>query len=192
MHKAGRSVIPSSVPYAVWADRFIGVWDGTLLVNEQTKIPTVIKISKLTSSRKASFDIPGEGVKDKPFKTLGLLGKSSHFLACPTDNPWITLRATTIIGIAIASKMAQTRRPVSVDARSLTPQQCFTVSIRRQSVIQLRRASTGDFSRREKAGYWRSANTTVTNIKSRSLNCENATTRLFSGEGESEGEKEMN
>jgi hypothetical protein len=72
--------------------RFIGVWDGTLVVNERTKIPMVIKISNLTGSCKASFDIPTEGVKDKPFNTLGLLSQSSLFLACPTDNGRITFR----------------------------------------------------------------------------------------------------
>ncbi len=100
-----RHVYEDHIPYAKFApapvgvaevdsDRFIGIWDGTLVVNERTKIPMVIKISKLTGSHKASFDIPGEGVKDQPFKTLGLLSRSSLFLACPTDNGRVTFRAT--------------------------------------------------------------------------------------------------
>jgi hypothetical protein len=76
------------------AARFIGVWEGTLVVNEQTRVPIVIKISMLSGSRKASFDIPGEGVKDKPFTTLGLLSQSSLFLACPTGNGRVIFRAT--------------------------------------------------------------------------------------------------
>jgi CubicO group peptidase (beta-lactamase class C family) len=74
--------------------RFVGVWDGTLVINEQTKIQVVIKISKPTGFCQASFDIPQEGVKNKPFTALVLLSQSSLFLACPTGNGRATFRAT--------------------------------------------------------------------------------------------------
>jgi CubicO group peptidase (beta-lactamase class C family) len=75
------------------ADRFIGVWEGTLVI-QQTKIQVVIKISKVKGSCQASLDVPGEGVKDKPFKTLIFPSQSSLFLACPSDEGRITFRAT--------------------------------------------------------------------------------------------------
>lgn len=73
--------------------RFVGVWDGTFVINDKTKIQIIIKISNLNGSCKASFDLPGQDVKDMPFKTLIFVSQSSLFLACPSDNGRATFRA---------------------------------------------------------------------------------------------------
>ena len=75
-------------------DRFIGVWEGTLVSDEQTKIQMVINISKLNGSHQASFDLPAQGVKDRPFKTLVFISQSSLFLAFDADDGRAIFRAT--------------------------------------------------------------------------------------------------
>jgi CubicO group peptidase (beta-lactamase class C family) len=76
------------------SDRFIGVWEGTFAIPEQTNLQMIIKISKLNGSYRASFDLPAQGVKDMPFETLVFVSPSSLFLACPSDNGRVTFLAT--------------------------------------------------------------------------------------------------
>jgi CubicO group peptidase (beta-lactamase class C family) len=74
--------------------RFIGMWEGAFVINEQTKIQMVIKIAKRNGSCQASFDLPAQGVKDMPFETLVFVSPSSLFLAVPAEDGRATFRAT--------------------------------------------------------------------------------------------------
>ncbi len=76
------------------SDRFIGVWEGALVIPEQSNIQMVINISKSKGSYQASFDVPAKFLKDLPFKTFVFPGPSSLFLACPADDGRATFRAT--------------------------------------------------------------------------------------------------